>query len=226
MNTTEVLQQLEAMGTAQNRKVYTRHGVGQNQFGVSVANLKMLKKKIKVDQALAQSLWETGNHDARMLAAMIAAPKQIDDQTLEAWGRDLDNYVIADVFSGLVSQSLLARQKMEMWTEAESEWVGQAGWNLLAHLAMKDETLADGYFRPYLAIIERDIHRRKNRVRYSMNSALIAIGIRNEILQAEAIAVAQKIGQVEVDHGETNCKTPEAIEYIKRTVARKKRQSK
>ncbi|MFC1975190.1 DNA alkylation repair protein [Chloroflexota bacterium] len=226
MNTTEVLQQLEAMGTAQNCKVYTRHGVGQNQFGVSMANLKTLKNKIKVDQVLAQSLWETGNHDARMLATMIASPKQIDNQTLEAWGCDLDNYVIADAFSGLVSQSPLTWQKMAVWTEAESEWVGQAGWNLLAHLAMKDETLADDYFRPYLATIERDIHRRKNRVRYSMNNALIAIGIRNEILQEEAIAVAQKIGQVEVDHGETNCKTPEAVGYIQRTVARKKRKSK
>jgi hypothetical protein len=48
-----------------------------------------------------------------------------------------------------------------------------------------------------------------------------------EVLQQlEAMGAAQKIGQVEVDHGETNCKTPEAVEYIKRTVARQRRQSK
>ncbi len=226
MNTNEVLQQLEEMGTAQNRKVYTRHSVSGDQYGVSMANLKTLKKKIKVDQTMAQSLWATGNHDARILATMIADVKHIDDQTLEAWGRDLDNYVIADALSGLIGQTRLARQKMETWTAAESEWVGQVGWNLLAHLAMKDDSLPDDYFRPYLDTIQRDIHYRKNRVRYSMNSALIAIGIRNEVLQEEAIAAAQKIGQVEVDHGETNCKTPDAIPYIQRTVARQKRKSK
>jgi hypothetical protein len=87
---------------------------------------------------------------------------------------------------------------------------------------MKDKTLPDDYFRPYLRIIETDIHNRKNRVRYSMNNALIAIGIRNETLQKEAVAVANKIGTVDVDHGETSCKTPDAAGYIERTVARKK----
>jgi 3-methyladenine DNA glycosylase AlkD len=218
------MQQLETLGTAQNRQVYRRHGVGENQWGVSFAHLKSLQKKYKANQSLAESLWQTGNHDARVLATMIADPKQIDESTLERWARDLDNYVIADSFSGLVSRTPLARQKMEQWTEAENEWIGQAGWNLLVHLAMKDSDLPDDYFRPYLSIIERDIHQRKNRVRYAMNNALIAIGIRNNRLQEEAIAVARKIGPVQVDHGETNCKTPAAVEYIYKAAAHKQKQ--
>jgi 3-methyladenine DNA glycosylase AlkD len=222
MKKTEALQQLEALGTAQNRKVYARHGVKGEQYGVSAANLKKLKKQIKVDQPLAEALWAGGNHDARYLAVMIADPQTISDSTLHAWAQDLDNYIIADAFSGLVSQTPLARQKMKAWTDSDSEWIGQAGWNLLAHLAMKDKTMPDGYFRPYLRTIERDIHHRKNRVRYSMNNALIAIGIRNKTLQKEAIAVANKIGTVNVDHGDTSCKTPDAADYIQRTAARKK----
>lgn len=222
MNLKETMHELEEAGTAQNRKVYSRHGVGDNQFGVSMAHLKTLQKKIKVDQELAQSLWETGNHDARMLATMIADPKRIDEATLESWAKDLDNYVIADAFSGLVSRTPLAQQRMEVWTGAEREWIGQTGWNLLAHLAMKDKKLPDDYFKPYLETIEHDIHHRQNRVRYSMNSALIAIGMRNEALENEAVTVAEEIGPVEVDHGETNCKTPDAIEYLQRAKARKR----
>ena len=223
MQLAEAMQQLEEMGTAQNRKVYKRHGVSGDQFGVSVANLKKLKKQIKVDQQLAESLWQTGNYDARYLATMIADPRQINGATLESWTKDLDNYVITDTFSGLVSNTGLARQKMEAWTKSDDEWIGQAGWNLLAHIALRDKSLPDDYFRPYLKTIETDIHKRKNRVRYSMNSALIAIGMRNETLQAEAVAVAQKIGKVEVDHGQTSCKTPDAVEYIHRAVARKQK---
>ena len=222
MNKTEALQQLEAMGTAQNRKIYTRHGVKGEQYGVSIANLRKLKKQIKVDQPLAEELWATGNHDARYLATMIADPKTINDPTLQAWAESLDNYIIADAFSGLVSQTPLAQQKMEQWTNVDSEWMGQVGWNLLAHLAMKDKTLSDDYFRPYLHTIEHDIHNRKNRVRYSMNSALIAIGIRNETLQKEAIAVADNIGTINVDHGDTSCKTPDAVNYINRAMVRKR----
>jgi 3-methyladenine DNA glycosylase AlkD len=223
MNLTETMQQLEVMGTAQNRKIYRRHGVGENQYGVSTANLKLLQKQIRINHTLAQSLWNTGNHDARLLATMVADPAQVEDHLLEAWAQDLDNYVIADAFAGLVSRTPLARPKMEAWTHAESEWIGQAGWNLLAHLALKDTALPDDYFRSYLNLIEQNIHRRKNRVRYSMNSALIAIGLRNTTLQEEALALARKIGPVEVDHGETNCQTPDAVAYIHKAAARRRK---
>jgi 3-methyladenine DNA glycosylase AlkD len=225
MEFAEVMQTLEEMGTAQNRKVYGRHGVKGEQFGVSLANLKKLKKQTKTDQSLAESLWATGNHDARHLATMVASPKKISEDTLDSWVKDLDNYVISDAFSGLVNQTPFSQAKMEAWTEAESEWAGQVGWNLLAHLAMKDKTLPDDYFAPYLDTIAQDIHTRKNRVRYSMNSALIAIGIRNERLHTQALKVAEQIGVVEVDHGQTNCKTPDAIDYMERTLARQKQKA-
>ena len=220
--TAEVLADLEASGTAQNRKVYRRHGVQNALYGVSYTNLKALKKEIKVNHPMARELWATGNHDARILATMIADPRQADETLLESWVNNLGNYMIGDAFSGYVSQTSFACARMEQWTQSEDEWVGMVGWNLLAHLAMKDQTLDDSYFRPYLAVIERDIHTRKNRVRYSMNNALIAIGLRSEALEADAVAAAQRIGVVEVDHGETNCKTPDAVPYIRNASTRRK----
>ena len=191
-------------------------------YGVSFANLEKLKKKITGDHGLAQKLWATGNHDARVLATMIADPALMNDRLLEAWAKDLSNYLLTDLFSGLVSQTSFARKKMEKWTQSKKEWTGQAGWNLLARLAMKDEELSDEYFENYLDIIERDIHSSKNRVKHAMNGALISIGIRNGKLEKKALAVAKKIGKVEVDHGETNCKTPDAAEYIRKARKRKR----
>lgn len=43
----EVMQQLEEYGTEQNRKVFKNHGAKEPLFGVSFANLKLLKKRIK-----------------------------------------------------------------------------------------------------------------------------------------------------------------------------------
>jgi hypothetical protein len=56
-----------------------------------------------------------------------------------------------------------------------------------------------------------------NLVRYEMNGALITIGLRNDRLEKKAVEVAKKIGKVIVDHGDTDCKTPDAVEYIART---------
>lgn len=53
-----------------------------------------------------------------------------------------------------------------------------------------------------------------------MSNALIAIGGSMPELQARALEIAAAIGAVEVDHGETGCKTPDAAAYIERMVAR------
>ena len=58
-----------------------------------------------------------------------------------------------------------------------------------------------------------------------MNSALIAIGIRNEDLERKAIEMAREIGKVQVDHGATSCKTPDAEPYIKRREKELKKES-
>jgi 3-methyladenine DNA glycosylase AlkD len=221
MTLKQALTELKKMGTAQNRKVYQRHGVRKEMFGVSFANLGKLKRKIKIDHELAKQLWATGNHDAQILAAMIVDPQLLADTQVESWAKDLGNYPLADAFSGLVSKSRLAPKKMKQWTKSSDEWIGQTGWNLLAHLALRSDEFPDADFENYLGLIERKIQRSKNRVRYAMNNALIAIGMRNDFLEARAIAVAEKIGRVDVDHGETNCKTPDAAAYIRKARSRK-----
>ena len=223
MNLNDLLEQLEKLGTAQNRKVYSRHGIGEKMYGVSFANLKKLAKSIKNDNTIAEELWQTGNHDARVLATLCSNPKTITETTVDHWVDDLDNYVITDSFSGLVSKTPFLQQKMEEWVTSDDEWKATAGWNLMAHLAMNAKDLPDDYFEKYLDIIEKDIHESKNRVRYSMNSALIAIGIRNGDLKEQATARAKRIGTVHVDHGETGCKTPDAVPYMEKAFKRKKK---
>ena len=220
MRLNEALAALEVAGTAQNRKVYRRHGVSDPLYGVSYATQGKLAKKNQRDTELAIGLWESGNHDARVLAAMIADPLEIRSSRLDEWVRDLDNYVLTDAFSDLVGQSPFAKTKMRKWTRSSREFVGAAGWNVLARLARQDPELTDKELEDCLATIETEIHSRENRARHSMNSALISIGVRNPNLERKALAAARRIGKVEVDHGETSCKTPDATAYIKKTVAR------
>lgn len=219
MNCNQVMKELESLGTAQNRKVYARHGASENMFGVSFGNLEKLRKQIKTDHALAGQLWASGNHDAQVLATLIADPQSITDKEAEAWAKDLGNYGIAEMFGRLVVKSSLGLKKAEKWHKAKDEWIASAGWRMISNLAMEDQQLPDDYFDQYLEMIANGIHQQKNRVRYEMNGALIAIGLRNEKLEKKAVAVAKKIGKVEVDHGETDCKTPDAAEYIAKALA-------
>lgn len=212
----EVMQQLEGYGTEQNRKTYKKHGAKEPLFGVSFANLKLLKKMIKKDHDLAVELWETKNMDAMTLATYILDPKKITTEQLNSWIQDVDYYCLMDVLMTSICTSPIAIERMEEWTKSNDEWIGRAGWSLLANIAIKNKTLHDDFFSPYLEEIKENIHNEKNRKKEAMNSALIAIGIRNEDLERQAIEIASEIGKIEVDHGATSCKTPDAESYIKK----------
>jgi 3-methyladenine DNA glycosylase AlkD len=220
MTADETLRELRRLGTAQNRKIYARHGVAGRQFGVSFAHLEKLRKRIRTDHVLALKLWAAGNHDARVLATMIADPARAGARLLHAWGRSLDNPVLAGLFARFAAGTPLAREMAETWTAADDECLECAGWHLLSCLAGEEAAefgFTEAAWRKWLGVIERDIHRSKNRVRHAMNNALIAIGVRSPALQNRALAAAKRIGRVEVDHGETGCKTPDAADYIRKT---------
>jgi hypothetical protein len=74
-------------------------------------------------------------------------------------------------------------------------------------------------FLDRLAYVEKKIHSATNAEREAMNMALIQIGCRNAALRKAALAAAKRIGKVEVDHGDTACKTPDAAAYIEKTWA-------
>ncbi|MFD2169009.1 DNA alkylation repair protein [Tumebacillus lipolyticus] len=222
MELAEVLAKLEAMGTEQNRKVYGRHGIGVNMFGVSFAEMKKLAKEIKKDQRLTEQLWETGNWEARVVATMIADPKLIEEAQLHTWVECLTDHTLTDVLtSNLASKTPFAQALMVAWIRSEEEWVGRAGWQMLTQLALGKEPLPDEFFEPFLEKIGTGIHQSKNRIKEAMNTALIAIGSRNDLLEAKALQLAAAIGKVKVDHGETACKTPDATAYINKMKQRK-----
>ncbi len=215
MKPEEALRRLEASGSAQTRKTYARHGVRGPLFGVSYAGLAKLEKEIGKDQALAEALWKSGNHDARVLATKIADPARMTRRLLEAWSKDLQDYVLTHAFAELAAATAAAKELAGEWASSEKEWLGSAGWTIIAVLAEGDAFDGDELARR-VREIERGIHDSPNRTRYAMNQALISIGAYRQELRGAALAAAKRIGPVEVDHGDTDCKTPDAAVYIEK----------
>ncbi|MCP4570773.1 MAG: hypothetical protein GY838_00315 [bacterium] len=150
-----------------------------------------------------------------------------DAGTAHDLARDLDSYVIADALATLVMHGPHARRKFEVWKSRKAEFTAACGWNLLAGLALdEDRELEASWLRTQLKTITAEIHQRPNRVRHSMNQALICIGVRGGALEKAALAAAKKVGKVVVDHGQTSCKTPDAASYIAKTLAHRGRNKK
>ncbi len=229
MNLKQVMSQLEKAGTDTYKKVWPRHGIKPPLFGVKYADLYKLQKEIGCDHALAQGLWRTGNHDARILATLIVDTDQLTSKELDSWISAADNHVLNDAVSGVAAKTPHARKKADAWRKVKGEWKSAAGWNLVAYLAVPDAPATDEWLAARLEEIAGGIHEAPNRTRHSMNNALISIGGYRPALRSDALAVAKEIGKVEVDHGETSCKTPDAAPYIakmaKRHSAKKKRKT-
>ena len=121
MTRMEAMKELRDNGSAQTRKTYRRHGMRGDLFGVSYAVLGKMKKKIKVDQPLAEQLWASGNHDARHLATLIANPTTIGARTLNAWAKDLKSRDLAAALSNVAAEVPSAKKQMEKWTVAKDE---------------------------------------------------------------------------------------------------------
>jgi 3-methyladenine DNA glycosylase AlkD len=220
MSLSHVMQALEKAGSEQTRKTYTRHGAKGPMFGVSFGTLSALQKRIRVDHELALKLWDTGNVDARNLAMKIAEPAVMKPSDLDRWARE-NEFAMCNLYIGsLASESPHGTAKAREWLASTDVKLRTAGWTLVGILADRDETTRDEAFAKRLEQIEKSIHAAPNEEKYAMNGALIAIGGRSAALRKAACAAAKRIGKVDVDHGDTACRTPDAVPYIEKMWAR------
>ena len=218
----EVLSTLRQRAKPGAAAIYRRHGATGDVLGVSFADLNALAKRIKTDHALAESLWSSGVLDAQTLALMIADPAALTPAVAERWLRESLAPVNLHYLAQLVARTDFAPKLAGAWTKSPDDNTRTAGYSLLGAMLSSD-TFSDADSRKHLAQIEKAIHASPHRARHAMNMALIAIGVYKPALEQEAIAAARRIGKVEVDHGETGCKTPDAEAYILKAKARKKR---
>lgn len=228
MDFKSVMADLESAGNAENKKIYKQQGAGENVFGVSHSHLKKLRKKLGVDHELAIELWETGNSDARSLAMMVADPDEVSPTVATQWMKDVDYAVHGSEVAGVVALSPAGPSKMRQWRKQKSEFARATGYSMLACMLENDaDAVEDMECVRILKDVEMEIHRSPNRARHSMVMAVIAIGVYKPDLSEEAIETGERIGDVQVDHGESSFKTPKIAPYInktlKRTSARKAR---
>lgn len=225
MDFDEVMVALAAAGTAQNRRIHPRHGAREPMFGVSHAALGELEKEIRIDHDLGLALWDSGNHDARMLAAKVVDAERFTAKLADAWAREAVCYQTAGAVADVVARAPVARSRCDVWRDRKGEWVASAGWGIVARTCEDEDMWSIAELRALLRQIEEEIHDRPNRVRHEMNMAMIAIALRNAALQRLAMSAARRVGPVVVDHGDTGCSTPDACDYIERTVGYRQRRA-
>lgn len=220
MNTVkQVMTELKKKGNAQTRKTYARHGMPEDTFGVKIADLKLIAKKIKGNQALACKLYETGNYDAMYLAGIVADGSQMTKKQLESWAKTATCSTLSEyTIPGVASESPHAQTLAMKWIRSKTESIASSGWNTYAGIiaTTPDEDLDLEEIKSLLDRVVREVHQAPNKVRYTMNGFVIAVGSYVKPLLKKAKQVAKKVGVVSVNMGDTACKVPQALAYIEK----------
>lgn len=185
------------MGSAENVAGMARYGINTGStFGVPAGPLKALAKELGRDHALALELWETGNRDARILAAFVADPKVMTRAQMDRWVRDFDSWDVCDGCAiHLFRKSPFAWELAWKWGRLKSEFVRRAGFAMFATLAVHDKKSADEVFLEVLPLIEESAGDERNFVKKAVNWALRQIGKRNAALRVAAIEVSARLAE-------------------------------
>lgn len=223
MELAEVMDFLQSKGSEQTKKVLKRHGAREPFFGVKVADLKILQKKIKMDHELALKLFATANSDAMYFAPMIADPKRYTKEQLNLWANQAYWYYISDfAVAWAAAESNYGIELAKNWMRSDKEFMASAGWATYATvLAIKPNDELDLVeIKLLLESVIENIHDAKNRVRYAMNNFVIAAGSFVPELTNTCKNYGDILGKVEVDMGGTSCKVPQVKEHIEKVEKR------
>lgn len=208
MTSDDIIKQLKSQKNEKNITGMARFGIqGKNMLGISMPVLRKMAKEIKKSDSdvhkLAQELWGSGIHEAKILASLIDKSELVTSSQMDSWIRDFDSWDVCDqVCMNLFCKTQFAPKKIGEWVKRNSEFERRAGFALLATWAWKRKDINDKEIAQFLPLTIKYATDERNYVKKAVNWALRQIGKRSVYLKKEALKTAQAILKLNPPTGE------------------------
>jgi 3-methyladenine DNA glycosylase AlkD len=208
----EIIKKLESLKNPKNVDGMARFGIRPKVkvFGVPVPEIRKiakeikksmgsrashrLAKEIKKDHQLALKLFDSGIHEARLLATMIADVEKLTGGQIEKWIKTFDSWDIVDqACMNLLCKSDIAKKKILDFSKRKKEFEKRTAFALMASLAVHDKKMMDKDFIKFFSLIKKASVDERNFVKKAVNWALRQIGKRNKKLNIEATKLALQL---------------------------------
>ena len=177
-----------------------RFGINpEKTLGVQVYKLRELAKEAGHDHELAARLWESGIHEARILASIADEPAKVTVEQMERWAMEFDSWDVCDgCCSNLFEKTPYALDMAVEWSGREEEFVKRAGYVLMARLAVGKKKATEEQLESFLPHIIRGANDERNMVKKAVNWALRQIGKHDLRLNGLAIQTGEKIAEMDL----------------------------
>jgi 3-methyladenine DNA glycosylase AlkD len=195
----QVLSEMRALADPTAAAGMADYGInGAEVLGIRVPVIRQMARQCGRDHELAQELWESGVHEARLLASMVADPRQVTEEQMERWAADFDSWDVCDQCCGnLFDRTPFAYQKAREWSGRQEVFVKRAGFALMAYLALHDKKAPDEAFVAFFPLIKQQAVDERKYVKKAVNWALRQIGKRNRMLNEQALRLAEHLSASE-----------------------------
>lgn len=198
MDYDKIIKRLKSMSDQKNVEGMAHYGINpKNNLGISIYKLRPLAKEIGKNHELSLKLWESGIHDAKLLAVFIEEPTKVTEKQMESWANDFDSWDVCDqACTSLFDLTTYAWKKAFEWSGRNEEFVKRGAFSLIAGLTVHDKKAEDSKFEDFFPIIKKESIDDRNYVKKAVNWALRNIGKRNFYLNKKAIETAKEIQKI------------------------------
>jgi len=189
-----VLEDLRAAGSETNRAGMARFGIDTSKaFGVPLSVLRPLARRIGRNPELAQPLWNSGWHEARLLAILLTPPKSLSPDLALSWLDDIQSWDLCDQLTNVLARRAGSNELVAALAADEREFVRRAAFALIAWRAVHAKTAPDTEFLGYLDLIGRHATDERNFVWKAVHWALRQTGKRSVALHGPALVLAETL---------------------------------
>ena len=195
MTCNEIIEALKENASEKYKANVVKMGIPEEySIGVSTAVVRAIAKKAGKSNELAKELWESGYHEAKLLAVLVFDKKTISDDEIEHLIRDVHSWDLCDH----LCKNLIIKRKdydtfIEKWITSTHIYKKRAAFTLIASSAIHNKSITDDTLDDYLRLIQEYSDSEHEHIRKAISWALREIGKRDFSYNEKAILLAHEL---------------------------------
>ena len=149
----EIVEKLESLKNPKNVEGMARFGIRPKTkvYGIPIPETRKIAKDLKgnpgKNHEMALKLWDSGIHEARILAGYIEDPEKVTQRQFEKWVKDFDSWDIVDqVCSSVLDKTSFVYRKIFELANRKGEFVKRTAFTLICCLTVHDKKMPDKDF--------------------------------------------------------------------------------
>lgn len=195
MKAGEIIESLKSAASPKFKENVVRMGIPpEGCIGVSTVELRKMATQIGKSNELAWELWNSGYHEAKLLAVLLMEKKKVGFDDIEKMMRavyswDLSNHICKNLIVKIPGYQELIYK----WKDDERIFYRRAAFTLIADMAVHDKNLCAGQIREFFGFIRDNADDDSEQVQKAISWALRELGKINEDYVEQAIEIAHEL---------------------------------